>query len=230
MINPQKVIDKLRRPPAVHNWVRNIKLRTDETARSLYETALNGPRHSLRPITDIIRNSVVDQIPDEQALQCLAGIKDPMVRTLGRQILAVALPYIRERGWRGVEVFRNLIGFYKVSRGVEVPVKPTFIINNDGRLTPYFVICWAKIDLSRYQRRILTTIVKDTILSLEEFEGSDAVFLCIPKHEFSKTERCVREWKVSDYEALNDEEKRDLFDRYGKALDRAEEMIIDALS
>ena len=229
MINAQKVIQKLRRPPAVHNWVRNIKRRTDDTALSLFNTAINGPRHSLRQITDIIRNVVIDQLPDEQAFKCLTPIKDPLVRAYGKQILTAALPYLREKGFKGVEVFRDMVEYYRVTQDVNVPVRPTFVVNDSGKVIPYFVICWAAIALTEYQKRILTTMIAEAILSLEEFEGSDAVILCIPRHRFSKTERYVHEWKVSDYEPLTEDEKTDLFDRYAKALNIAEGMIIETL-
>lgn len=60
MIDPHKAIQKLRRPPAVQNWVKNLRPRTDDTAHSLYNTAVNGPRHSLAQVAHIIRQIVVD--------------------------------------------------------------------------------------------------------------------------------------------------------------------------
>jgi hypothetical protein len=80
VIDPQKAIQKLRRPPAVQNWVKNLRQRTDDTAHSLYNTAVNGPRHSLKQVTDIIRQVVVDGIDDETAYKCVQAITNARTR------------------------------------------------------------------------------------------------------------------------------------------------------
>lgn len=103
------------------------------------------------------------------------------------------------------------------------------MINCDGRVVPYFVICWAEIGLTHYQRRILTTVIGDAILTLEEFQESEAVIVCVPRHSFSRTERHVVEWNLSDYPPLDDGEKAELFERYGNALAEAERMILENL-
>lgn len=229
MIDPHKAIEKLRRPPAVQNWVKNLRKRTDDTAHSLYNTAVNGPRHSLKQVTDIIRQAIVDGIDDETAFKCNALIKNPRTRAYGRQILTAFLPYARERGWRGIQIFKNLAEYYPVAANVDVPVRPTFVINDNGKIIPYFVICWAEIGLSHYQRRILTTVVQDAILTLEEFQGSQAVIVCVPRHAFSKTERHIVEWNLTDYAPLSPDEKAELFERYGNALAEAERMILENL-
>lgn len=229
MIDPHKAIQKLRRPPAVQNWVKNLRKRTDDTAQSLYNTVVNGPRHSLKQVTDIIRQVVVDRIDDNTAHKCAALIKNARTRAYARYILRAFLPYARERAWQGVQIFKDLAEYYAVAANVDVPVRPTFVINSNGKIIPYFVICWAEIGLSHYQRRILTTVIEDAILSLEEFEGSEAVIVCVPRHAFSKTERHVVEWKLSDYPPLSADEKAELFERYGNALAEAERMILENL-
>ena len=229
MIDSQKAISKLRRPPGVHNWVKSIRSRTDDTALSLYNFVVNGPRHSLRPVTDIIRQVVVDVISDEQAIKCASFITNDRVRKYAHEILSALLPHIREKEWKGIQIFKDMFENYPVAANVNVPVKPTFVIREDGKAVPYFVICWAEIGLSDYQKRILTTLIDEAILSQEDFEGSDAVIVCVPRHSFSKSERYVVQWKLSDHPALGNIEKRELFKRYGRALEQAEKMIIDNL-
>jgi len=229
MIDPQKLILKLRKPPGVHNWVRNVRRRRYDMAQSLYNTAINAPRHSLRQVTDIIRQVVVDGIDDEQAYKCVEYIKNPRTHAYALQILRVILPYIREHCWEGVEVFKDMVEYYRVAANVNVPVRPTFVVNDGEKVIPYFVICWTEIGLSYYQRRILTTLIQEAILSLEEFDGSDAVIVCVPRYSFSKTERHVVKWNLSHYPQLSDDEKTDLFERYGGALSDAERMILENL-
>ena len=229
MMDPQKAIRKLHRPPGAHNWIKNIRARTDDTARSLYNTVVNGPRHSLRQINEIIKMVVVDGISDQQAIECASRIKDARTRSYAGHILRAILPHIRLNAWKGVEVFKDMVEYYPVAANVNVPVRPTFVLNDGVRLTPYFVICWAEIGLSDYQKRILSTLIRESVLSLEEFEGSNAVIVCVPRYKFSKTERQIVQWALSDYTDLTGDEKAELFERYGNALVMAERMIIENL-
>lgn len=226
----EKIIAKLRRPPAAHNWVKNIRPRRDDTAFALRNFAVNPPRISLQQVSRILAQIVIDDLSLEDALRCTLGIKDPSVRERAKPIIRAFHAYARGHGWTGIEVFKDLVAHYHVAAGVKVPVKPTFVINQDGVLVPYFVICWVKMDLTIYQRRILSTMIYDAILTLEEFLGSDAVIVCTPRCAFSRSEREVVSWKVSDFPVLSDDEKQDLFDRYAGALEDAEEMIIELLS
>lgn len=230
MKSAAKVIAKLHRPPTVQNWVKSIRPRRDDTAFALHNFALFGPKISLQPIARIIKQVVVDGIDLAQALKCADRIKDPRVRVYGKQILAAIHPYAEERSWRGIEVFADLEEFFRVSASVRVPVRPTFVLNVDGRLVPYFVICWARMDLTDYQKRILSTLITDAILSLEGFENSDAVIVCTPRSSFSKIERVVYQWSVSSYPCLDQNERQELFDRYAGALSDAEMMIMESLS
>lgn len=229
MIDPQKAIRKLRRPPSVHNWVKSIRHRTDDTALSLYNFVVNGPRHSLKAVTNIIGQVVVDGISDEQAMKCALFITNDRVKKYAFEILPALLPYIRAREWRGIQIFKDMFENYPVAANVNVPVKPTFVVRENGMAVPYFVICWVEIGLSDYQKRILTTLISEAILSQEDFEGSDAIIVCVPRHSFSKSERYVVQWKLSDHPSLGRDEKRELFERYGKALAQAEKMILENL-
>jgi len=129
-----------------------------------------------------------------------------------------------------VQVFKDMVEFYPVAANVRIPVRPTFVLNVEGKVTPYFVICWAEIGLSDYQKRILSTLIQEAILSLDEFEGADAEIVCVPRFPFSRTERHVVRWKASHHVPLTPEEKRELFDRYGNALAQAEAIIIELLA
>lgn len=224
-----KLLEKLRKPPAVHNWVKNIRMRRDETAFALHNFAVNPPRTSLLAAVNICIQVVVDRISLQQAIQCTKGIKDPSSSERAQWIVRAFHKVANDNGWEGIQVFRDMVEFYPVSAGVRVPVKPSFIVNDNGRLVPYFLICWAKMDLSIYQRRVLSTLITEAILSLEEFQGSDAVVVCTPVAPYSKKERHVFSWKVSGVQPLDDEEKKALFDRYAGAMADAEKMLIESL-
>lgn len=230
MSKVEKLLKKLRRPPAAHNWVKNIRNRRDDTAKALHNFALNPPRSSLASAIAICVQFVVDGINEAQALECVERIKKPGDRERAKWILRAFCPHAKAKGWSGVQVFRDMIEFYNVSAGVRVPVRPTFVLNEDGKLTPYFVIGWSHMSLTTYQLRVLCTMIYEAILTLEEFQGSDAVIVCTPVAPCCKKERHIIEWRVSQFERLSDEEKQTLFDRYAAALDDAERMLIESLS
>lgn len=224
-----KLLDKLRKPPAVHNWVKHIRPRRDDTAFALHNFALNPPRTSLIATAAICIQIVVDGIRLEQALNCVQAIKDPDSRERARWIVTAFHAFASMHDLRGLQVFRDMVEFYPVAAGVRVPVKPTFILNENGKLIPYFLICWAKMDLTIAQRTLLSTLITEAILTLEEFQGSDAVIICTPLAPFSKKERQVITWRVRDYPILDKDEKQTIFDRYAGALDDAEKMLIESL-
>lgn len=229
MKSAKELLQKLRRPPAVHNWVKNIRRRRDETAFALYNFAINPPRTSLLATTSICTQIAVDGISLNQALKCADGIRDLPSRERARWIVRAFYAECQNNGWKGIQTFAQMIEYYSVSAGVRVPVKPTFVVNDNGKLAPYFLICWSKMDLTEYQLRVLSTLIYEAILTLEDFEGSDAIVICTPVAAHSKMERRVRHWKVSDYRLLSDEERQELFDRYAGALDDADKMIIESL-
>ena len=229
MSKVEKLIRKLRRPPTAHNWVKSIKGRRDETAKALHDFALNPPRSSLLAAIGICVQIVVDGISSAQAQKCVEKIKKDGDRERASWIIRAFSAHAKAQGWSGIQVFRDMVEFYHVSAGVKVPVKPTFVLNDDGKLVPYFVIAWSRMDLSPYQLRILGTIIQEAILTLEDFQGSDAVIVCTPVAPYCKKERQVFEYRVSNFEPLTDEEKQELFDRYAGAMDDAEKMLIESL-
>jgi hypothetical protein len=86
------------------------------------------------------------------------------------------------------------------------------------------------MDFTLEQKALLSTLISETILSLEEFEGSDAVIICTPLACSSKFERQVITWPVSAFPPLSEQERQRVFERYAKALNDAEKMIIESLS
>lgn len=229
MRTSKQIMQKLRRPPAVHNWVKNIRLRRDDTAFALYNFAMNPPRSSLVAATSICAQIVTDQISLTQALKCVAGIKDASARDRAQWIVRAFHPFAERKGWKGIQVFRDMVEYYPVAAGVRVPVRPTFVVNDGGSIAFYFVIGWAKMNLTTYQRRILSTLIQEAILSLEDFQDSEAHIICTPVSPYSKKERNVITWNVRAFDPLSEEEKEELFERYSSALNMADAMIIDSL-
>lgn len=230
MMDPAKIIKKLRRPPAAHNFVKSVKPRRDKTAFALHNFALFPPRSSLRETAAICGQVAYDGISLEQAIKCVSRIKKQVDRVKARWIVTAFYNEAKRQAWEGIEVFREMEIFFRVAPNVDVPVRPSFVLNEDGVLTPYFLICWAKMDFTLEQKALLSTLITETILSLEEFEGSDAVIVCTPLAHSSKFEREVLTWRVSAFPPLSETERQRVFERYANALNDAEKMIIESLS
>ena len=226
----EQVISKIKKPPSLPNWVRLNHLRHDDTLRSITSFALGRPRHSLMRVYDIIAARVTHRIDYRTVWNCLAKIPDPSVRALGREILTVALPWLDKQGMEGIQVFHDMEAKYPIGRGVLVPVKPTFVLLRDGKLEPVFVIGWASVPISDYQKRLLATIIHQAILTLEGFEGSDATIIFVPRIPGSRSERHIVSWRVSEQQLLRREELLAQFDRFGNALDDAVPLILEEMS
>ena len=111
-----------------------------------------------------------------------------------------------------------------------IPVRPTFVYNREGKLTPVFIIGWSANALNGFQKRLLATMIQEAILTQEDFEGSDALVLFTPRMSFSKSAREVREMWVSKTWLLSEDELRKQFDCYGNALDDAVPVILRELA
>jgi hypothetical protein len=230
MVNIEELISKVRKPPSLHNWVRLNHRRRDETSRNIAKFVLGKPRHALAKIYTLVADYITYGLSKEAVAKGLQGIKNPLVRKLGHEILGALLPWLDKREIRGIEVFHNLQVPFPIGRGILVPVKPTFVFQRDRSLTPVFIIGWASMPFSDFQKSLLATIIHQAILTLEGFEGSDAYIVCVPRIKGSRTERHIRFWKVSEVPLLSEEELKAQFDRFGNALDDAVPLVLEELS
>lgn len=220
-----QAIEKLRRPPTVPNWVRYMHTRTDDSADAMVKFVLTGPRHSLQQVYGLISDMACLQISLESALLGLNVIKSPLVRRLGREVLIAFNAHNRVRKYDGIKTLNGFEVRYPLGRGISVPVKPTFVIVEEGGLTPVFVIGWASLPFTDFQKCLLSTIIQNALLTLTDFAGRDAEIVCLPRAKYSKSERMPRAWKVSNYRPFTAVELAGHLDRYGNALDLAANMI-----
>ena len=226
----EQIVSKIRKPPSLPNWVRLNRPNRDETTQSIKNFALGHPRHSLAQIYDIVAARVTLQVDDRTTWKSWEKLSNPTVKTMGKQILTALLPWLDKEGMKGIEAFHDMTAMYPIGRGILVPVKPTFVLLSEGVLEPVFVIGWRSISLDDFQMRLLATIIHEAILTQEGFEGSDARIILVPKNKWSRTERRVFSWKTSQQRRLTRDELEAQFDRFGKALDDAIPLILEALA
>lgn len=230
MIDVEKLISKVRKPPSLQNWVRLNHRRKDDTVRSIAKFVLGKPRHALAKIYSLVADYITFGKTQTEIHTGLSKISNPLVRKLGKEILHVLLPWLDKKNIEGIQVFHDMVAPFPIGRGIIIPVKPTFIFQYERKLTPVFVVGWATMPFSGFQKSLLATIIYRAILTLEGFEGSDAWIVCVPRIKGSRSERVVRPWKVSDCQLLSDEELREQFDRFGNALDDVVPMVLEELA
>lgn len=230
MPSVEEQVSKVRKPPSLQNWVRLNERRRDDTSRNIARFVLSKPRHALVKIYGLVADYVTFGISKDTVAKAIDRIANPLVRRLGREIVSALLPWLDTQKIKGIEVFHNLNIPFPIGRGIIVPVKPTFVFQDGDKLTPVFVIGWASMPFSGFQKQLFATVIHNAILTLEGFEGSDAHVICVPRIKGSGSERIVRAWKVSEIPLLTDDELRAQFDRFGNALDDAVPIILAELA
>lgn len=230
MASAAEKIAQIRRPPSLPNWVRLNHRRRDETARNIARFVLGKPRYTLAEIYTIAADYVTFRLPFAGVRLALSKIKNPLVAKLGNEILSVLLPWLDQHEIKGISVFHRANYAYPIGRGIIVPVKPTCVFLEDGKLTPVFVIGWASMPFDGFQKQLLATIIHNAVLTQEGFEGSDAYVVCVPRHKGSHSERWVRSWKVSEMPLLTEAQLLAQFDCFGNALDDAVPVILQELA
>jgi hypothetical protein len=218
----EEVIRRLRRPPSVANWVRHNFKRSDRTRRGLLNFAKAPPLYSLSDIYGICGAIVTDQLSFHQAMRCLEGVKDKRAKEAGKEIVPLFHKFAQEAQLDGLAAFKGFSSPYPIGRAnnetLSIPVTPTFTILNEGKLVPVFVIGWASMPLNDYQKRLLSTIIHDAILTQQDFIGSDALIVCTPRNKRTKA-RDLMTWKATEYADLSQDELQEQFSRYRSALE-----------
>ena len=228
--SPQQRIAEMRRPPSLANWVRLNDRRRDETARRITRFVLAKPRHALSQVYRFIADYATIGASAVAVRKNLDGILNPLVRRLGHEICSALLPWLDEKNIKGIPAFHSMEAFFPIGRNISVPVRPTFVYNQEGKLTPVFIIGWSSMPFSDYQKRLFATMIERSILTQEGFENSDALVIFVPRHKYSKTQREVRSMWVRKAWLLSDAELRAQFDCYGNALDDAVPIILRELA
>lgn len=223
MIDVAKAIRKVRQPPSVPNWAKHNNRRTDLTARAIARFAVSLPRIRLQPIYNAIAMMVIDQQPLEVVLKYIERLDNSHLQRAGYEILVAFEQYNRVRRMNGIQALHGWETVYPLARGVVVPVKPTFVIMENGRPKPVFVIGWASTKLDIFQKRLLCTVIHEAVLTHQDFLGSDAEILLFPR--LGRYAREVVSWSVNKSWLLRPTELTQQIAVYGAALDLVPELV-----
>lgn len=221
------VLAKLDRPPGAHNWARCNQKELARTVTSLVNLALGFPKTSYIWAIKVIQDFLSFCLTDENARNQLVMNCPPSQFEDNSELLEAFLEYAKTRHFDAIRVFDEFTSSFRAGPDVNVPVKPTAILRENGVLKPLFVIGWARNSLDYYQRRLLSTVFEDAIFTLTDFIDSPGEVLFFPRDGYGV--RRVERWERRTYELLSSEDMRDQVERFIKARDQARPIIIQKL-
>jgi hypothetical protein len=218
----QAKIARVLRLPSLVNWARQNYRRLDETRRRIQQLADFPPRHSLQKIYEICAAIAYRDLSPSKIDDRIEEIENPFARMAAREVIPAFLETVRQREFDGIKELHAKMLPIPIGRGPDgkpllIPIRPTFVLADGARLKPIFLIGWASLTLTDYQKSLVSTIIDRSYLSQQDFLGSDAEVLCFPRIPKTKR-REARWWLTSQIPHLSDEEVAEQFDRYSLAV------------
>ncbi|MGT2503254.1 hypothetical protein ACVOMS_25605 [Bradyrhizobium guangxiense] len=215
---------KIDRPPYVHNWVRFNFPDELSTTKAVVSFITATPQISYAAGQPIIRDRIALKLDRDTALKAARTKGHPKSRPLVAEYVNAFYDYDDERNYSGLPSYDQYVAPYSISRDVRIPVKPLIVISEGGILKPIFIVGWATMSLSRFQRRLLMTVLEDAVFSLTDFQASAGEFISFPR-AVSDNLRHPEVWKRGDYDLLSDAEMRDQAELYVRAVAAAKEIV-----
>lgn len=222
-----KLLAKLDRPPAGHNWVRLVHSDVPKTTKSILALVKAKLRFTYRPGYAAIQDRIQLGISEDTARKIARKTGAVAGHTPNEELVAAFFEYDKGRRFPphtsiGVEKER-----FAVSRDVEVPIVPLSVIRENGKFVPIFVCGWSSLNLTIFQRRLLVTIYEDAFLSLTDFLSSPAEFLFFPKIEQDgERKREAEVWNRGDYSLLPDRDLNEAVEIFLQAREEARRILV----
>lgn len=225
MATLEQILAKLDRPPAAHNFARSNYPAQSRTTSALVNLALGFPIVSYEWATRVITITIVDQRTDEEAIAILSKICPQSQFEANLELLNAFLSYHATRRFEGFEVYPEWGGWLQAGPNVSVPVRPTVIIRENGKLVPLFIVGWATNPLSYYQYRLLTYMQEDAVYSLTDFRDSPGETLFFSRNGFGM--RSAFSMKRGSFMPLSQAEVVEQVERFIRARDSARPLIAE---
>lgn len=227
MENNETKIRRVLRTAGVFNWARQNLPRFDETLQQVWNIAESPPRMSLGPINRLCTELANRTITLEEAFEKCEGYEG-YLRMSADEILPVFSKYLQDNQIETItgydDAYPYPFGKDEEGKTRTIPVKPNFITLQNETPIPTFILGWTKASFSFHQMRLISTIISEAILTQQDFIGSDAMVITLPRSKWGKN-REIRRWWVSAYANMTREELLAQFDRYNRAV----QQVVDEL-
>lgn len=218
----QQKIDRLISPRSVINWTSINFPRSDDTEEAIWKIAnlLNLP--SLNSIYARCSRLAYRETTLEHEMEKVNRSQSSYIKTVGPEILPAFQNFLSTRQIEAVPELHGFSDYIHIYIGEDIPdypirIRPSFIAIEDGKLTPYFLIGWSDLTLSPYQKQLLSKAICNSILTHQDFIGSDAVIVVMPRMKYSNA-RDVRSWKARSYATLTDDQFAEQTSRFQRGL------------
>lgn len=220
--NKQTKIARVLRLPSLANWARQNFRRFDDTRKRVQHIADFAPKHSLTTVYGICADIACRKLSPSKIEERIAEIENPFARIAAREIVPCFLKLARERSFDAIgHIGRGALPL-PIGRGPDgkpltIPLKPTFVLIEDGGLTPVFMIGWARLALIDFQKQLMATILERSFLTQQDYIGRRAEILCFPRIKRTK-HRNPLSWRTNEIDLLSDEQIADQFECYSRAV------------
>lgn len=222
---------KLLTLPSVENWARNNRPRFDDTFFALSNFDRNPPKFGLRDVRALCALLARGKLHYPEVAERIEAIKHPTVRASARQVLPAFANYMRSKSIEGLDAFDGFQITYPIGPRpgggtLAIPIRPTFVGLRNEQLVPVFVIPWSSLSsFDDFQKVLMSSILKDALLSHQEFIGCDGEVVAFPKIEDEEV-RYECSWGVRSYALMDREDLNRQFSIFGRALTK----VIDEMT
>ncbi len=223
MIDPEAAFKKLNKPPSAPNWVRYNHLDVEKTASAIASFVLGIPKISYQTGLSAVRDRIELGIDLRTAVRAVSIKGMPAARKANEEFVRAFFEYDNVRCYSGRKGFDGYTDFFQISRDIAIPVTPTSIIAEKGKLVPLFIFGWASVPLTLFQRRLMMTIYEEAVFSLTDFQNSPAEVLFLPK-DIDGT-RTPEVWTRGDYNLLSGDELEHQVRVFLESRDMAKQII-----
>lgn len=219
---------KVDSPPYAHNWVRNNFSDFQATVRSLVSFIQSMPQITYAGGMSVIRDRIALGLDRQTAINAVRTTGHKKSRPYVEEFVEAFYEYDEIRKYSGLPSYDQYVAPYPISRDIRIPVKPLIVISEEGMLKPIFVVGWATMPLTLFQRRLLMTLLEDAVFSLTDFQNSIGEFISFPHLRGSNSKkRTPLVWKRGDYGLLSPPRMKEQADLYLQALAKAKDIVAE---
>ena len=213
---------KLLNLTSVENWARNNRPRFDETRFALSNFDKNPPQFGLGAVKALCASLAKQEFTLPQILEKVDAIKHPAVLSSAQQVIPAFARYLATDSIEGLSAFDGFRLTYPIGPRpgggtLAIPIVPTFIGVRREKLVPVFVIPWASLSLDGFQKTLISSILKDALLSHQQFIDCDGEIVAFPRIEGEQV-RYERSWSIRSYATMDREDLNRQFSTFGRAL------------
>jgi hypothetical protein len=219
---------KIERPPYAHNWVRYNYQDLLLTIKAIVRFIEGAPQITYAAGMPIIRDRIALKLDRETALKAAATKGHEKSQPYVTEFVKAFFDHDEVRHYSGLPSYDQYVAPFQISRDIKIPVKPLIVIAENGVLKPIFVVGWATMPLTLFQRRLLMTLLEDAVFSLSDFQNSPGEFVSFPHLSGSNSgQRTPLVWTRGDYSLLSASQMKEQVEIYLQALAKAKLIIAE---